>query len=845
MRRAKQWSIILSAVLLSAGCAPHKSAKSAQASAKASEVASTEPEVATTAPATTEATTEAATEPASQPAITPTTEATTAPVTQPSAAATTEAASLPAAAATEAATQPAAAPATEAATLPSTAPATDAATLPATAPTTEASTQPGIEATTQPTTEAPTQPATQPVEATNAALAERLASIATVLLRTQNLNTPIWQYSEALLQAACKLAPNEPRFASYLMEAASHAGDSDVAIKALANYRKLRPDDQFAMVKQIDANLTSMDLDKKLKYINQIIDTTSVPAPVRSYAAELGAELNAERLDGLAAADLLDQAIQLDPLNLRALRVKFTAHPPQDSVERLKALLQLLRANPAQPAIGIGVARELAAAGLSAKSMDWYTLSLDMHQRMGIAPSSDVGVDYASEFLINGDPRGASVVCDRMSAQTPDDLNVWMLKLITCHALGDKDAFAKAKASALVAASNQLANLQRAAGDATATTRPIDTAEKVNLPDPSAVLAKLSATGHSELVAAYVPVATSIAWIKLYFSEDGAAAAGQANTWIKSVDAASTTNARLVDRLTGWAMLVAGNKEDARQKLQPLADTDPLAAVALVRMADNTPKAQQQADALARKALAANPSGLTGALLVDAFAPRGIKVVPGPDSAMVDRALADFPKDWMHLLDQPDRFYQLHLDPVRTGVAVPVGDPLLVRVSVTNVSDYDLTVGPEGVIHQDLWLDAQLRGILPPNVNPTMPGEAYERLAGPMILHPGDVAWQVVRLDQHGLFLLIDANPVRAFQITAMVSTNTISVGGQVTIGACGTRAQMSRLMERSAFPLQGSQMAADQRHHAIRHPRRENPHRRNRRQVRPRLGPAAGRQYT
>src|SRR5204863_7382259 len=116
--------------------------------------------------------------------------------------------------------------------------------------------------------------------------------------------------------------------------------------------------------------------------------------------------------------------------------------------------------------------------------------------------------------------------------------------------------------------------------------------------------------------------------------------------------------------------------------------------------------------------------------------------------------------------------------------------------------DYDLTIGPDGVIHRDLWLDAQLRGALPQGVPPMFAAEAYERLPGPLVLRPGDSAWQVVRLDQHGLYLLLDANPVRAFQMSAQVSTNTTSVGGQVAIGACGQRALLKQTMERSALPL-------------------------------------------
>ena len=307
MRRAMRlmyclWTALLVVALTSCALAKHAPAPKSSSASAPSAVATTSPDepsdsVASAEPTTTPAaTTEAAvnpetsTKPASEPATTEATTATPA-ATEPVVAATEPAAatSEPAVAATKPATQPA---------------------------TREAAAAPYV-----------------PLQMNNPALAERLASIATVLLRSQNLNQGIWTYAEALLQASCRLAPDEPRFAQYLMEAATCAGDHDTAVAALAAYRKLRPDDEFAQTQQIDDYLAPLELAKKIDYMNQILETTEIPATVRSYAAQRAAQFYAERLDNLTASDMIDKAIELNPLNLQAMRIKYQAHPPADPAD--------------------------------------------------------------------------------------------------------------------------------------------------------------------------------------------------------------------------------------------------------------------------------------------------------------------------------------------------------------------------------------------------------------------------------------------------------------------------------------------------------------------------------
>src|SRR4029079_11358516 len=80
----------------------------------------------------------------------------------------------------------------------------------------------------------------------NPALAERLTSMATGLLRSLPPSNAVWRYTQSLLQAATRLAPDEPRYQRLLIEAASRAGDEETVLKTLEKYRKLVPEDEQA-----------------------------------------------------------------------------------------------------------------------------------------------------------------------------------------------------------------------------------------------------------------------------------------------------------------------------------------------------------------------------------------------------------------------------------------------------------------------------------------------------------------------------------------------------------------------------------------------------------------------
>ena len=668
------------------------------------------------------------------------------------------------------------------------APAAPVAESPATAP-----------ATTEPVAAQPGQPAAPqpPAEAdpVNPALAERLTSMATGLLRSQPPSNAVWRYATSLLQAANRLAPEEPRFARFLIEAAGRAGDQDTVLRTLEAYRKLEPNDHYAQAQLIDAYLAKMQISEaRVAYLKNIIESAQVAPPVRSFAAMRLASAYSERMQDEAAAEAVNLALQLNFLNLDALRVR-NAHAQQVGAapDRLAALLAMLQSNPAQPQVGFGVARELADVGLVQRSLEWFKQSLELQARMGMPPPPDVGVDFASELFISGEGRAAAQIVDQITRQDPDELNAWLLKLTLARSAGDKELLATTSRQATVALTNRMATLRQQAGDSAATTRPVDAEGEATLPDPIADLQFIGGA-KPEMTGAYATVASGLAWLKIYFEEKPVVA----QPYIKAAASVMGEGSEIVARLQGWSFLIAGNNDDATTKLSAVADKDPIAALGLIRMAKSDPASQQKAAEDARKLLQRQPSRLTGAFVMEGLGKRAVKVQPTPGAADIEKVLATFPKDWMKVIDQPQQFYALRLEPVTGRVSVPVGEPVLVQVSIYNVSEYPLTMGPEGVIHPDIWLDAQTRGVQ----QQVFPAEAFARLAGPMVIAPKQSISQVIRLDQGQLLSTLERFPTANFQISALAMSNPTTVNGQVGPGSSGQRVQLSKLMERRGSPI-------------------------------------------
>lgn len=626
------------------------------------------------------------------------------------------------------------------------------------------------------------------------ALAERLAEMGQNVLRAPTITEASWMQSAALLQAACRLNPDEPRFPRLLADALLQLHDIDGAIDALNGYRdilrrKKLPDSPAVQARVIDLYLSRMETaDRKLKYLQRISDDQRLAPEVRSHALTRTAETYLERSQSDKALEAIGQALELNSVNMAALRlnaqVRYASSSP---AERTTLMLALLRGNPAQASVVIDLARELAAAGLSADSLYWYGLGLQLTTASQMPPSSDMVVGYVSELLLANERASAADLARQWLQSSPDDIDVRFLQMaIEKNALRQEN-YASARLAAHNALTNVLATLRKEAGDQTATTQPIDSAQPAPPGDPKADLELIRKSDDPRLLERYVTALADLAWLELYFNDSAQAA----DPLIAGIASVLTDESPTVARLQGWSFLRSGKLDEARVKLSAVADRDPLSRLGLVNVA----RKQKAADATeqARQLRQDFASGLVGVFVWDSLQDMGIRVEPDP---AVEAELAKFPRDWMDILERPDLVYLIRGEPL--SVSHAFGQPMLARVAVQNVSSYPISVGSDGALRADLWIDANLRGIAAQNIQ----GIAYDRLADPIVLKPGQTVEQIVRVDQGDFARMLNTNPTVSIQAFITVMTNpTTSAKGMVP-GPGGQLLQLPRIVERKGTPI-------------------------------------------
>ncbi len=635
------------------------------------------------------------------------------------------------------------------------------------------------------------------------ALAERLTEMAKIVLTEKTIEASLLRENAALLEAAVRESPMDFRFHRLLIESYLQLGDHESAAHALENYldamKKVNQTDQVAQVKLIDLYVLSREsADDRIRYLQPIVAADGVPAEVRSHAAMQLAGVYAERGQDQQAADAVDNAINLSPLNAIALRTKFARiHDTCTDAERVGLLLLMLRANPSQSDLMAEIANELTDNAMIDDALWWYRKSIDIAGRLGVGQSLPDHLQYAAALLVGSQPRDAAAEAARIMAADPSNADAAIVNLLAAKRLNDsRDSVVAAQTQAETALQLMLNNVHNIATTANKTppaTMPTDAVLEAAHADAQ----NLKEWNNTNLINAAVAGLIKYAWYEIYFAAKPAAA-------VKAIDALRVLlpedDVNLA-RLDGWSFLIANKPDEARVKLSAVADRDPISRLGMIRLDEANDKAA--AAAVLAKLCGENAGGVQGAILVEALRDRGGRLEPGAGATAVKSETDKFKRGFLDILDRPSDFYKLKADPLKVGHSF--GEPILTQVTIQNVSDFDLTLGDDGVIRPDLWFDARLLGL----AQQSFSGVQYDRMGQQLVLKArsvgqfGGAASQTVRLDSGPLSLLIDSSPQVAISMLFSLFTNPVAAStNSIGPGPAGYRVQLSRQVERVASPI-------------------------------------------
>lgn len=629
-------------------------------------------------------------------------------------------------------------------------------------------------------------------EADEAALAERIAALSDRLGSSSGAAL----FRANMLDGAGRLAEKDVRFRRDRFRAAEAAGDSDQMFAAILDWRKLDGTNVYVQKRLIDVWMAVKcpTVDERLKYLNPIVDAKTVDNEVRSHAALQIARLLLEQSRVQQAMEMLRKSLLLNGMNTEAMRLHWQILSADRATpsQRLDLLLAMLQANPASLDCVLLVAAELADANLVQQSLQWYGQATTMSDRIGGVGGTQAK-DYAAELLIAGQDRSAAEVTTRLLGRAPEDPGTWFLTLLAEK--GMQDRIGDVRKNALIALLNRVAMARTELGVKGATTRPLGS-DDASMPDLSgdAALVKSAAPA---AVQAYVASVSDVIWFLLFYTDRPA----DAQPMLQALAASGQAEADLMARLDGWYLLKSGKIEEARAKLAPLAERDPLAGVGLVKIYQKDPASSTSAVDLAKKLVQRCPSRLIGAMVRTEIGTVAGDVPPDPATEPLRDALDRFPREVFQVATQPERFLSLRLTPLQVGH--DFAEPIQLEVELSNVRSVPLVLGPSGIA-RDYWLDAHVRvGGMP---SPLVSGAVYEKIDGPIVLGPGKSVKWLTRLDRGPLAKMMQRTVQTPMQIDVSGFTNAVPGDRGIVKGPCGIDGRTLRSIERRAASLTGDE---------------------------------------
>lgn len=631
------------------------------------------------------------------------------------------------------------------------------------------------------------------------ALAERVAMSAQMLLQSSTINPTTLRQSAAMIEVANKLAPDEPRFLRLLTENYLQLGGSegrDGALSSITRYLNLKPNppDLGAQMMFIDLQFGKQETaDARKQYIDQLLElpAAQLSPQVRCHVAVMAARLAVERASTSEAKRYTELALKLIPLSPDALQL---AHAQMDDStpvsKRIAMLLQMLRSNPSQNLVMSELAEELAAAGMVDSALQWYQNLFLLYQRMGVSAPSEQMVDYAMELAIGNQGTAADGILQAVLTRDPNEVNAAFASLVIATRTGKQDAIDPATDKTKAALMNRLGilsdelNGRMPPADAPAAPPPA--------PDIAADVKKLLENPDSDAYTPYASALGDLAWLEVYFRRKPA----DAETYISSLKQLLPADNMVLTRLDGWSLLADGKKGEAKVKLAAIADQDPFAQLGIILLDEQLSPADQTA--AATKLLLANSNGLVGAMLVEALRDKVGLMPASADAQAIRDELNKFPREWLDILDpsKTAKFYSIKASTLKVSHAF--GEPMLANITLSNTSEFPLTIGAGGTIHPELWFDVQMRA----PVFEMVPGVAIERLTHTQILMPKESITLKLRVDQGPLVAKLNINPAISIPLYFNVLTNPMTQQNGVVPGPAGYRQTFMPVAERARAPI-------------------------------------------
>lgn len=592
------------------------------------------------------------------------------------------------------------------------------------------------------------------------------------------------QVAGAVADVAERLYENNARLIRADIDVRLALGQRDKAIALLNAFRRLDPGDQIAQVQAIDLQQSRLESAvEKADYLARVAGSDKVPAEVRSHAAVLQANIELERGRDDASAAALAQALALNPLNPKALRMQadhLSSHGT--APQRVAAWVNLLRANGLDFTTASRLGEELLRAGLTSQANDYYKRFFAAVDASGFATGPDDAINYSHALIVSGNAADAGDIAAEAIKDTPGDLSLHMLRMLVAKAAGDDAAFKAALSEARTQAIRALIVMHTQV-DPNAP-KPDDKTE-IKLPDVKVDAAAVQAKGDMQLAQQYLQALGDLAWVDAYFG--GRAPDAPVSEAINTLAGPDST---LAHRIAGFVALSADRLDEADVAFAPVAERDLLSRLGLLTL--KLKKGEDKATIVAEgnKLLAQLPTDVWPLVIRQSLKEAGPLAFKSPEADAVAAEAAKVPDD-LWSFGQGRLPYLVDVTPVTGSVAF--GEPILVKVTLQNISRRPLAIGPGTGLTQQVSIDANIRGAGDHQV----PAAAIAKMTGRLVLPPLQATSTTVRLDSPELSAQLSQVPQVSASVFVSAVTNPQTTEQGVVPGPGGFRSQGRATIDR------------------------------------------------
>ncbi len=210
----------------------------------------------------------------------------------------------------------------------------------------------------------------------------------------------------ALLRAAARVSPDCAEAHKWLYDIEQRMNRPDRAKTALADYVRLRTDDDAAMIHLFRLRLDDLQtIEARAALAQTEMKRKGLSRPYKSELHLWLARHHYERGERDEAANHVQKALLMNPMNIDARELAYTIFgETQPELQRVEMALQLIAANPSQANLIWDLAQYLDNLSMHKRAQEWYNRAIEIHGRADAGP---VPADYwqrlAESYLASKD----------------------------------------------------------------------------------------------------------------------------------------------------------------------------------------------------------------------------------------------------------------------------------------------------------------------------------------------------------------------------------------------------------------------------------------------------------